>query len=201
MLKDLVLKNRSYRRFYQDEPLPRHQLEALIELARLSPSAANRQPLKYIISNTPELNAIIFDCLSWAGYLHDWPGPQEGERPSAYIIILNDTVIGPSGCDHGIAAQNIMLGAVEQGWGGCIIGSVKSEQLAAALALPAQFQILLVLALGKPKETVVLEPVDSSGNIKYWRDADNIHHVPKRSVEQLIIPVGFDCAKPTKDQK
>lgn len=188
MLKDLILHNRSYRRFYQDVPLSRETLKELIDLARLSASAANRQPLKYYLSCQPEINARIFPHLAWAGYLKDWGGPKEGERPSAYIIVLGDKTISQDfGCDHGIAAQSILLGAVEKGLGGCIIGSVRRNELAQALNLPDRYEILIVIALGKPKEQVVIETVGADGNIKYWRDEQGVHHVPKRSLDELII--------------
>lgn len=131
---------------------------------------------------------MIFPCLAWAGYLKDWPGPCEGERPSAYIIILGDTKISQYfGCDHGIAAQSILLGARDRGLGGCMIGSVRRQQLRKALDVPSRYEILLVLALGKPKETVVIEAVGPNGDIKYWRDSEGIHHVPKRSLDEIII--------------
>lgn len=188
MIKDLVAKSRSYRRFFQEVAIDKRVLRELVDLARLSPSAANLQPLKYILSCEPKKNALIFQHLGWAGYLKDWPGPAEGERPSAYIIILGDTEITRSfGCDHGIAAQSILLGAAEKGLGGCIIGTVKREELRRALALPARYEILLVLALGKPKETVVIELVGAGGDIKYWRDNKGVHHVPKRSLNSIIL--------------
>ena len=119
MLTELVKQNRSCRRFYQDHAVTMDTLKALVELGRLSASAANLQPLKYILSCNPEKNAAIFDCLAWAAYLKDWPGPEPGERPAAYIIILGDTTIAKSvGCDHGIAAQSMLLGAREQGLAG-----------------------------------------------------------------------------------
>ncbi len=125
MIKGLIIKNRSYRRFFGDFKIDRRALRELVELARLSASGANLQPLKYILSCEPHRNALIFSHLSWAGYLTDWPGPKEAERPSAYIIILGDTEIsGDFGCDHGIAAQSILLGAAENGLGGCIIGTI-----------------------------------------------------------------------------
>lgn len=188
MLKDLVAKNRSFRRFDQSAPVEMETLRGLVDLARLSPSGANLQPLKFIISNEPEKNARIYQHLAWAGYLREWPGPDEGERPTAYIIILGDTNVAKSfGCDHGIAAQSIMLGAVEQGLGGCIIGSVKRAELIQELAIPPQFEILLVLALGKPVEEVEIEPMPADGSVKYWRDALRIHHVPKRSLDDVIV--------------
>jgi nitroreductase len=188
MLADLVLKNRSYRRFYQKHSIDSKTLEDLVNLARLSASGGNVQPLKYILSYDPQKNALIFPHLTWAAFLKDWPGPNDGERPSAYIIILGDREISQSfGCDHGIAAQTLLLSAAERGLGGCIIGTIQRENLRTALEIPPRFDILLVLALGKPKERVMIERVDASGNTKYWRDNEGVHHVPKRSLESIII--------------
>ncbi|OHB60400.1 MAG: nitroreductase [Planctomycetes bacterium RBG_13_46_10] len=188
MLRDLVIKNRSYRRFYQDAVIERQTLVGLVDLARLSGSAANLQPLKYMLCCEPEKNALVFPCLGWAGYLKDWAGPSEGEKPSAYIIILGDTTISQSfGCDYGIAAQSILLGATEKGLGGCMIGTIQRQELREALDIPAHYEILLVLALGKPREKVVIESVAPDGGIKYWRDAKGIHHVPKRSLDEIIV--------------
>ena len=188
-IKELVLKNRSYRRFYGEHAIDRDTLEELVDLAQHSASGANVQPLKFFLSHTPEMNANIFSHLGWAGYLKDWPGPDEGERPSAYIIILGDKNIKQSfGCDHGIAAQSILLGAVERGLGGCMLASVdRRDELSAKLGLSENLLILLVLALGKPKETVVIDPLGDDGDIKYWRDEDGVHHVPKRSLDELIV--------------
>jgi nitroreductase len=188
MLKDIVQKSRSIRRFYQDTPVDMETLRELVDLARLSPSGSNLQALKYVLSNEPERNASIFNQLGWAGYLKDWPGPEEGERPAAYIIIVGDTTISKSfGCDHGIAAQSILLGAVEKGLGGCILGTVKRIELMADLHIPPQYEILLVLALGKPKEVVQVEPIGADGSVKYWRDEQQVHHVPKRALEEIIV--------------
>lgn len=188
MLRDLILENRSYRRFYEEVAVELDTLRELVDLARLSASAGNIQPLKYILSRSPQKNALIFPHLDWAGYLKDWAGPCKGEKPSAYIIILGDTEVSQSfGCDQGIAAQSILLGATEKGLGGCMIGSIQSEGLRGALKIPQRYDILLVLALGKPKETVVLETVGPTGDIKYWRDSEGIHHVPKRPLDDIIV--------------
>jgi nitroreductase len=187
-IRDLVLKNRSYRRFDENESISAETLRELVDLARLSPSAANLQPLRFILSTDSEKNARIFPCLAWAGYLKDWPGPAEGERPSAYIVILGDTAVARSfGCDHGIAAQTILLGAAERGLGGCMIASIKREALRQTLNISEQYEILLVLAMGRPRETVVLEPLGAEGSIRYWRDDKGIHHVPKRSLSDLLL--------------
>ncbi len=184
----LVKKNRSYRRFHQDHPVTPGQLRDLVGLARLTPSAANRQPLRYILSASPEKNALVFRYLAWAAYLPDWSGPEEGERPAAYIIILNDTTISKSvDCDHGIVAQTILLGAVSRGLGGCMIGAMEKEGLRAELGIPLHYDILLVVALGKPKEKVIIEDIGESADIRYWRDGKGAHHVPKRPLDELIL--------------
>jgi nitroreductase len=187
-LKELILKNRSYRRFHQDSPIDMETLRQLVELARLSGSAANAQPLKFMLSCDAKKNAMIFPHLRWAGYLMDWEGPEEGERPAAYIIILGDKNITASfGCDHGIAAQSILLGATERGLGGCMIASVQRKELSRSLGITDQYEILLVIALGKPREMVKIEPLGPDGDIKYWRDEEGIHHVPKRSLKEIIL--------------
>ena len=188
MISELVKENRSCRRFYQDHPVAPETLKEFVDLARMSASGANLQPLKYVLSCDPQKNAEIFSCLAWAGYLKDWPGPEEGERPSAYIVVLGDTGISESaGCDHGIAAQTIMLAAREKGLAGCMLGSIDRKALRNSLNIPSQLKILLVLAIGKPKEQIVLETIASSDSIKYWRDNDGVHHVPKRKLEDIIV--------------
>ena len=188
-IKDLITKTRSFRRFDEQYKIEYKTLEDLINLARLSASGANKQPLKFIICNTPETGDKVFPALSWAGYLTEWPGPDKGERPSAYIIILGDkTITDTFGIDHGIAAQSIMLGATEAGLGGCMIISLKRDDLMEELNIPDTYEILLVLVLGKPVEKVIIDEV-KEGNIKYWRDSNKYHHVPKRSLSELIIKI------------
>ena len=188
MIKDLVSKHRTCRRFYQEVAIEREILRELVDLARLSASASNRQPLKYILCCEPEKNALVFPCLGFAGSLKDWPGPPEGERPTAYIVILGDTEISKNfSCDHGVAAQSILLGAREKGLGGCIHAGIKRNQLSQALGIPSRYEILLVLSLGKPKEVAFLETLEPDGDFKYWRDAEGGHHVPKRRLDDIII--------------
>lgn len=188
MFRDLVLQNRTYRRFHQDQAIDEATLRELIDLARNSASAANKQPLKYILSSDPEKNARIFPLLGFAGALKDWPGPAEGERPTAYIVILLDTEIAKAtDCDHGIAAQTILLGANEKGLGGCMHSSAKKDELRQAINIPEQYEILLVISLGKPNEKVFLEPLPADGTTNYWRDAESGHHVPKRALNDIII--------------
>lgn len=186
-IKDLIRKNRSYRRFRHDKPITETQLRDLVELARLSPSAANLQPLKFVLSCTPKKNELIFSCLGWAGYLKDWPGPEPAERPAGYIVILGDTEIAKDfGCNHGIAAQSITLGAVDMGFGACMIASIKRDELKKLLKIPECCEILLVIAIGEPVERVVIVEA-KNGEIKYWRDANKTHHVPKRPISEIIL--------------
>ena len=188
MITELVKENRSCRRFHEDHAVEPETLKAFVNLARMSASGANLQPLKYILSCDPRKNAEIFSCLAWAGYLKDWPGPGEGERPAAYIVVLGDTDISESaGCDHGIASQTILLGAREKGLAGCMLGSIDRNKLRDSLNIPSQLKILLVLAIGKPKEEIVLETVGSDNSIRYWRDNEGVHHVPKRKLEDIIV--------------
>ncbi len=186
--KNLVTRNRSYRRFKQEHRLEINQLKELVNLARLSASSGNIQGLKFLLSVNPVTNTKIFRHLKWAYYLKNWDGPGEGERPAGYIIILGDTEIHSTiDVDVGIAAQSILLGATEKGLGGCMIGSVNRPGLRKDLGIPEHHQIPLVIALGRPDEQIVLEDVDNTGNIQYWRDENDVHHVPKRSLEELII--------------
>lgn len=188
MLKDLVLKCRSYRRFHENEPIGIETLRDLVDLARCAASATNRQPLKYILSCSRERNAQIFSCLHWAGLLRSWGGPKEGERPAGYVIVLGDKDVVPSfGVDHGIAAQTILLGAVEKGYGGCMLAAVERDDLRKLLDIPARLEVLLVIALGKPAEKVVLDTVEPGGSTNYFRDAQDVHHVPKRQLKDIIV--------------
>jgi nitroreductase len=188
MMHDFIVKNRSYRRFDESKEISADILRQLVDLARLSGSGMNVQPLKYILSAEKKKNEMIFPALAWAAYLKDWDGPKEGERPSAYIIMLGDTTIRKNfGYDPGIAAQSILLGAAESGLGGCMIASVKRELLQSKLRVPDWYEILLVLALGYPAEKVVLDEVEHDGDTKYWRDEKDVHHVPKRKLDDIIL--------------
>lgn len=187
MLKELLQKNRSYRRFFQDVRLTEAELRELVGLTRYCASGRNAQALRYRAVVDEKTCEQVFHTLAWAGYLQDWPGPEEGERPSAYLIQLLDTsIVENCLCDDGIQAQTILLGAVEKGYGGCIIKAFKNDALREILQLPEHLKIMYVLALGKPKETVVLEDM-KDGDFRYWREPDGSHHVPKRPLEDLLV--------------
>lgn len=188
-VKDALRLSRSYRRFDESVRIPEEDLLTIVDAARLSPSGRNAQPLKFYVSSDPETNALIFQTLAWAGYLPEWEGPTEGERPAAYIIQLLDTGISKTTfADEGITAQSMLLQAVELGYGGCIVASVKRDSLRQILGIPDKFEIKHVIALGRPVEKVVIEDIRDN-DIKYWRDADGTHHVPKRPLDEIIFRI------------
>jgi len=194
--KELVARTRSYRRFDQTVNIPKETLESWAELARLVPSSANHQALKFLLINDPELNARVFKSISFAGYLKEWGGPKEGEKPTAYVVILGDTTINQNfDLDAGIAAQTIMLAANEDGFGGVMMGAIKRESLREEMQIPVHLEVVLLLALGKPTEEVVVEETSTEHGIRYYRDAEDVHHVPKRPLNELII-WPEDLAKP-----
>ncbi len=187
---ELVKNNRSCRRFDNSVKLDQNMVKEFIDLARMSASAGNMQPLKYILSIDDRKNEEIFSCLKWAAYLKDWQGPEPLERPSSYIVILGDKSIAENfWCDHGIAAQTILLGARDKGFAGCIFAAINHPKLKKVLSIADNFEILLVIAIGKPLETAKIEKVKPDEDIKYFRDDDLVHHVPKRALNDIIISI------------
>ena len=187
-MKELLIRTRSYRRFHEDRAIDEQTLIELVDMARYCPSAGNRQPLKYMVSATPEKNDRIFSYLRWALALPEWNGPSDGEKPSAYVVILGDIGLAARfGHDAGIAAQSIMLAAMEKGIAGCMFSSIDQEGLRQSIQLPKHLEVLLVLALGYAKETVVLEDGTRPDERPYWRDPQGTHHVPKRSLNEVLV--------------
>lgn len=189
MMKYLVLRNRSYRRYYQDREIPLDTLRELVDLARLAPTGKNQQGLKYILSNQADLNRQINDCLTWAGYIKGWKSPPEGEKPSAFMVMVRDIAVGqvwPQ--DLGFAGMGILLGAVEKGLGGCFLMAIDKKRLREVLRLDDSYEIEAVVAIGYPREKVVLEEMNAAGDVRYWRDDNQVHHVPKRSLDDIILP-------------
>lgn len=185
---ELVKANRSCRRFDNAHKIGCSTLRQLVNLARNSASAANMQPLKYIISADEEKNEEIFSCLSWAAYLTDWKSPEKNERPAGYIVIMGDhSVADKFWCDHGIAAQSILLGARAAGLAGCMFGAINTKKLKQFLNIGEHLEVKLVIAIGKPVEKHKIDAVGEDGNIKYFRDENQVHHVPKRKLDDIII--------------
>jgi nitroreductase len=163
-------------------------LEGFVDLARLSASVQNLQPLKYFLSCEERTNEKIFSSLSWAGYLYDWEGPEEDERPDAYIVVLGDKSISENfSVDAGIAAQSIRLGAMEKGLGSCIIASCKKDILSSVLNIADHLEIIFVISLGIPGEEILFERVTDNADMRYWRDEAGVHHLPKRDLDEIII--------------
>lgn len=188
-LKETLKKTRSYRRFDQSYSIYTNELKNLVDLTRYTASARNAQVLKYIAVNSPDMCASIFPHIQWAGFLTDWDGPSEGERPTAYMLMMHDkTVANQYFCDDGIALQTLMLGATEMDFGGCIIGAFNKPKIAELFNLPETLAPLYLLALGKPIEEVVLEEI-KEGDSKYWRSPDGVHHVPKRTINDILLAI------------
>lgn len=186
--RELVTRSRSFRRFDESSAVNEQTIRDLVELACYIPSAANRQLLRYLPVTGDDMTSKLFPCLGWAGYLEAWSGPEPGERPPAALIMLcrKEDASGAV-CDSGIAAQTIVLGATEKGLGGCIIASIDRDRLKRSFGMADFWEILLVIALGRPKESVVIDQIETGGDIRYWRDQYGIHHVPKRKADELLM--------------
>jgi nitroreductase len=191
MMNELAQKNRSYRRFDETRPITMAQLRQWTSNACYSASAMNAQPLRYILAADLPTNQQIFPLLKWAGYIRDWDGPEAGERPTAYVVVLHDTEVKVKPefvwCDMGLACQNVLLSAIEEGYGGCIVASVNRDELRAKLAIDSRYEPLVVVALGAPVEDVRIVDIPSDGSIKYYRDDAGTHYVPKRSMDEFIL--------------
>jgi len=187
-VRELTLRNRSYRRFHQEVPVDMQTLRELVDLARISQSPWNQQAVKFLLCNRPDMNAEIFKHLTCASRMPDWDGPAEGQRPAAYIVVVADKELGKIfHYDPFVAAVSILLGAVERGLGGCLVGAFSQKKMHATLKLSERYTPLLAIALGKPNETIVLDPVGPDGDTAYWNDEQGVHHVPKRSLDDLIL--------------
>lgn len=188
MFIDLVKKTRTYRNFDKTIHFTKNELIELIELCRFTPSAANKQPLKFAYVYKQEDCDVIFPNLGWAAYLAEKP-PYPGNEPTAYVLICYDTNIVNSSpdTDVGICAQTIVLGAMEKGIGACMIGSMQKEQIARIFTLPENIIPRLIIALGSPNEKVYITDAND-GEIKYYRDEEKNHFVPKRSLTEILLP-------------
>lgn len=179
MFKDLVEKNRSYRGFNEDRKITKEELYELIDTARVTASAANRQPLKYYIATEKEEVEGILGLTKWGGALPELHLPKEGTHPTAFVVILQDKNIQPNTqavlIDVGIAAQTLLLSATEKGLGGLMIRNFGPDPLTEMLKLPENLVPVLVVALGKPEETVRLAELPIDGNTNYYRNDNNTH--------------------------
>ena len=191
MIHDLVKKSRSWRGYDESRTVSREELLAFVDCARFAPSSVNAQPLKYRLVYEREELDILQPLTGWARALPEKKLPYPGHRPTAFIVICQDTAwdanLGRFLRDVGAVAQTILLAATEAGLGGIMIGNFKPERVAEALRLPETVVPMLVVAIGKPDETIVLEEVEPGASLQYYRDENDVHHVPKRRLEDVVI--------------
>lgn len=191
MFLDLVKQARSHRGFRQDRKVTRQELEHLVECARFTPAARNDQVLKYYLAEKPETVTAIQPLTKWAGALAELHLPRKGAEPVAYIVICLDGSLAenptPYQRDVGIVAQTMLLAAAEMGLNGCMIGSFAARELREKLGLPEAIKPQLLLALGEGTDRIVMTDVGEDGSTTYYRDAEDTHYVPKRTLEQLIL--------------
>lgn len=191
MFLDQVKKARSHRGFRRERKVRREELRYLVECARFTPSARNGQVLKYYLANEEETVASILALTRWAGALPELKLPREGAEPQAFVVICLDKNLTDSPAafqrDVGIVAQTMFLAAEELGLNGCMIGSFEAGKLKTLLGLPENLAPQLLLALGEGTDNIVVTDVGPDGKINYFRDDKDVHYVPKRTLESLII--------------
>lgn len=179
-----IVGRRTIRRF-GPEPVPRELLERLVDAGRLAPSAANLQPLEFVIVDADGPRAEVFPCLKWAAYIAPAGDPKPGEEPKAYIVTLANTQIREKMFEYdlGAAMENMILAALERGVGSCWLLSIDRDRLRAILGVPEHYRIDSVLALGTPAEDPTAEVMTDS--VRYWKDAAGRLHVPKRPLSAV----------------
>ena len=189
MFKDLVKRNRSYRGFDEFRRITREELLEFVDCARFTPSSVNKQPFKYYLAWEKDKVDQIQAMTKWAAALPQLTLPHDGMHPTAFIVICQDTKIAAGAFlkDVGIVAQTMLLAAVDQGLGGCMIGNFNPETVKETLGLAEELNPLLIVAFGKPAETVVLTEVGEDGKTNYYRDENDVHYVPKRKLEDIIL--------------
>ena len=181
---EAIISRRSIRRFKQ-KTIPTELLKKLVNAARLAPSAANFQPLEYFVVTDKDLLDKVFDTLGWAAYIKPKWSPSQEERPTAYIIILYSDKNNKFYLrDSSLAAENIVLAAEEEEIGSCILCNVDRVKVHEILKLPKNLSVDSVIALGYKAEKSVVEVF--KGSVEYWRDENEVLHVPKRKLEDII---------------
>ncbi|MFO7678187.1 MAG: nitroreductase family protein [Thermoplasmatota archaeon] len=181
---EAILSRRSIRRFKQT-PIKIEILEQLVNAARLAPSAANLQPLEYVVITDRDICLKIFETLGWAGYITPTWAPDETERPVAYIVILVKTDLNKYyKWDVGLAAENIMLAAEEKELGSCMLLNINREKVQEILKIPSLFSIDSIIALGYKAEISIAG--DMKDSVRYYRDEQDVLHVPKRVLKDIL---------------
>lgn len=190
MFKDLVIANRSYRGFDENRKITKEEMLEFVDLTRYTASSVNMQPLKYYIAYEDDKVRLVQSMTKWARALPDLNLPFEGTMPTGFIVICQDKDIAPNTArflkDVGIVAQTILLAATEKGLGGCMIGNFQPDEVKSKLNLSDNLEVLLIVAIGKPAENIVITDV-CDGKFNYYRDENNTHYVPKRKLEDILI--------------
>lgn len=191
MLKELVIKNRSYRGFNEARRVTKEELTDLVDCARLTASSVNVQPLKFYIAWEKDEVDRIQPLTKWAKALKEITLPHPGMCPTAFVVILQDTSISDNFPRHmrdvGVVAQTMLLRAAEMGLGGCMIGSFAAGSVREVLNLPENLAPLLVVAIGEPAETVEIREIDPGESTQYYRDENDVHYVPKRKLADVLV--------------
>lgn len=191
MIRDLAMKSRSYRGYDESRKVTREELISMVECARLAPSSVNMQPLRYYLACDEETVNKIQLLTGWARALPQLNLPHPGKRPTAFIVICQDLernqALERFQKDVGIVAQTILLAATEMGLGGIMIGNYNPDKVREALELPETLRPMLIVAIGKPDEEIILTEIGPDGSLNYYRDENDVHYVPKRRLEDLLI--------------
>ncbi|MGZ8866491.1 MAG: nitroreductase family protein [Candidatus Aminicenantales bacterium] len=183
-LYETIAGRRTIRRF-KPEPVPKELLERLVDAARLAPSAANVQPLEFVVVDREGPRAEVFPCLKWAAYIAPAGDPRPGEEPAAYVITLVNSKIREKMFEYdvGAAMENMILAALDEGVGSCWMLSIDRDKLRVILGVPEHYRIDSVLALGYPAEEPAVEVMGDS--CRYWKDEAGRLHVPKRLLSSV----------------
>ena len=191
MFKDLVKKSRSYRGYDESRKITRDELLELVDTARFAPSSVNRQTFQYLLAYEKETLDRIQPLTGWARALPDMRLPHPGHCPTAFIVICQNTQWDPDISrylrDVGIVAQTMLLASAEKGLGGIMIGNFSPKRISEALELPDHLVPMLIVAFGKPDETIVLTEQKPGESLNYYRDSRDVHYVPKRRLEDIVL--------------
>ncbi len=185
---EAVKARHTIRKFTQEKP-NKEDLMQIVDSARLAPSGANAQPLKYAVVTDEDKRRDLYPFIKYAGFLKDWD-PVFEECPTAFIVILNDTSIKPTGrseCDSGIALASMCLAAQELGYGSVCLGAINRAEIKKTLGLAEQYDVMYLLGIGYPAQTG--ETFDCAGDMKYYFDEEGNVHVPKRTMEEVLVEV------------
>ena len=184
-LGTLLRRNRSYRGYDKACVVTMAQLRRIAEVCTKVPSGRNQQVLRFKLLTRDSGSEAMQGLYKLGGALPELHLPFPGTEPEAFIIICS--TVTPDkwvNMDVGIAAQSMLLKAVEMGLGGICIGAFNKDKVTETFGLPCE--PVLILAIGKPAEKIELVPVRAGEPLKYYRE-NGIHYVPKITADDLIL--------------